>query len=273
MEVNGFTFSDEQLEDYLSFAKGIALKAGEINEKYFNKDNKGIDYKVDRTIVTLADKEINSYLIEKAREKYPDIAIDGEEEKYGDSKIKWICDPVDGTAMFARNIPVSVFSLGLVVDGKPILGVVYDSFTKSMYSAIIGKGAYLNDQRISVNDYNYDDKEGVGNFDMWPTAEFDVTKFLSEVCRREYFVGIGSVIRASMCVASGKFNVAIFPGTINKYCDMAAAKVIVEEAGGIVRNFYGEEQRYDEQLKGAIISNKVVYEETLNIIKEKVLNK
>lgn len=264
---------EKTLEEYLEFAKDIANHAEKIMLKYFSGNNKGETYKVDKTIVTLADKEINSYLIERVKEKYPNHSVDGEEESFGESKYKWICDPVDGTAMYAREIPVAVFSLALVVDGESVLGVVYDPFTKSMYSAIKGKGTYLNDNKITVNDYNLDDKECVCNFDMWSNAEYNIFDVIKKLGEKTYFVSIGSVIRGSMCVASGKFAVALFPGTVRKYCDIAAVKVIVEEAGGIVKNFYGEEQRYDEDIKGAIVSNKVVYEEVKNVLKEYCLDK
>ena len=73
-----------------------------------------------------------------------------------------------------------------------------------------------------------------------------------------------------MCVANGEFTFAIFPGTKHKNCDIAAVKVIVEEAGGKVTNLFGEEQRYDKDLKGAIISNGKVHDKVLNIIKENI---
>ena len=104
---------ENNLEEYLKFAKNIAKYAGKIMIKYFNKDN-GSSYKGDRTIVTLADKEINTYLIEKVKEKYPNHSVDGEEQQFGKSDYVWVCDPVDGTAMYARHIPVAVFSLALV---------------------------------------------------------------------------------------------------------------------------------------------------------------
>ena len=85
---------------YLDFAKDIARYAGKIMLKYFNNEN-GEKYKVDKTIVTLADTEINSYLVKRVKEKYPSHAVDGEEEQFGKSNYKWVCDPVDGTAMYA----------------------------------------------------------------------------------------------------------------------------------------------------------------------------
>ena len=254
-------------EKYLEFAKEIAKEAGKIMTKYFNMEGVS-SYKGDKTIVTLADKEINSYLVKRVKEEFPTHSVDGEEESFGESEYVWVCDPVDGTAMYARHIPVAVFSLALTFNGTPLVGVVYDVFTDSLYVAQKGKGAYKNNEKISVNDINLDDMRSVANFDMWPEAEYNIFDVLKELGKETYFVGLGSVIRAGMCVASGEFTCAIFPGTKHKNCDIAAVKVIVEEAGGIVTDFNGNEQRYDRDINGAIISNKVVYNKILKAIKE-----
>jgi len=120
---------------YLEFAKEIAKEAGKIMLNYFNENN-GATYKGDKTIVTLADTEINSYLIKRVKETFPTHCVDGEEEQFGKSDFVWVCDPIDGTAMYARHIPVAVFSLALVINGNPVVDVVYDPFTQNLYSAI-----------------------------------------------------------------------------------------------------------------------------------------
>ena len=139
---------NNMLQEYLEFAKDIAKYAGEVMLKYF-KQNNGASYKGDKTIVTLADTEINTYLIQQVKEKYPTHSVDGEEEQFGKSDYVWVCDPVDGTAMYARHIPVAVFSLALVVKGEAKLGVVFDPFTNSLYTAIKGEGAYKNGETIT----------------------------------------------------------------------------------------------------------------------------
>lgn len=254
---------------YLEFAKEIAKEAKRIMLKYFNIEN-GSTYKEDKTIVTLADKEINCYLIKRVKEEFPEHSVDGEEETFGKSNYVWVCDPIDGTTMYARHIPVAVFSLALVIDGKPIIGVVYDVFTDNLYTAIKGKGAFKNGKKISVNSIPLGDMRSVSNFDMWPHAPYNIYKIIEALGKETYFVSIGSVIRASMCVASGEFSLAIFPGTIHKNCDIAAVKVIVEEAGGKVTDLYGNEQRYDTNINGAIISNELAYSQVLETIKELV---
>ena len=254
-------------EEYLEFAKDIAKEAGKIMLKYFNMDN-GASYKGDKTIVTLADTEINSYLIKKVKEIYLDHSVDGEEEQFGKSDYVWVCDPVDGTAMYARHIPVAVFSLALVVKGESKIGVVFDPFTNNLYTAIKGKGAYKNGKKITVNDYELDDMKTVGHCDLWPSADYNISKVIGELGEKSYFVNIGSIIRACMCVAIGDFSLAIFPGTKHKNCDIAAVKVIVEEAGGKVTDLFGNEQRYDESINGAVISNGKVHEEVIKTIKQ-----
>ena len=256
-----------EYENYLQFAKEIANEAGKIMKKYFIRKDIS-SYKGDKTIVTLADQEINSYLIKRVKEKFPTHSVDGEEEQFGSSKYVWVCDPVDGTAMYARSIPVAVFSLALVIDGESTIGVIYDPFTNQLYSAIKGQGAYQNDEKILVNDNDLSDMKSVSHYDMWPNAEYNIFPVLQELGIQTYFVGLGSIIRACSCVASGEFVLAIFPGTTHKNCDIAAAKVIVEEAGGKVTNLFGEEQRYDRSIKGAVISNGRVHNEVINTIKK-----
>lgn len=254
-------------DEYLNFAKEMAYKAGEIMLKYFETDN-GATYKCDKTIVTLADKEINHYLIEKVKEKFPSHSVDGEEETFGNSKYVWVCDPIDGTAMYARHIPVASFSLALVIDGKPEVGVIYDPFLKHLYSAQKGKGAYKDDLKITVNDIELEDKRAVSHYDMWPRPGYNIYDVIKELGEKTYFINMGSIVRACTCVASGEFVACIFPGTKHKNCDIAAAKIIVEEAGGKVTDLFGNEQRYDQDINGAVVSNGKVHKEIMEVIKK-----
>lgn len=258
---------EDERKEHLEFAKQIAYKAGEIMLKYFNQKDIS-SYKGDKTIVTLADKEINLYLIEQVKKKYPNHSVDGEEEQFGKSNYVWVCDPVDGTAMYARHVPVAVFSLALVINGEPIVGVVYDPFTDSLYSAIKGEGAYKNEEKINVNNYKLEDIRSACHCDMWPKAKYNVFDVLKELSKITRLNDIGSITRASCLVATGDYTLTIFTGTEHKNCDIAAVKVIVEEAGGKVTNIFGEEQRYDKSIQGAIISNGIVHEEVVETLRK-----
>ena len=84
--------------------------------------------------------------------------------------------------------------------------------------------------------------------------------------KKTYCVSVGSIIKAGVLVADGKFNLALYPGTKNKNCDIAAIKVIVEEAGGKVTDLYGRDQRYDTDINGAVISNGINHDEIIDLL-------
>lgn len=258
-----------EYQRYLEFAKSVAYEAGEIMRKYFGK-NPDSEFKEDDTIVTVADKEINNMVIERVKVAFPKHAINGEEASYAqDTKHVWVCDPIDGTNPFAMALAVSVFSLAYVYDGEPLVGVVYDPFTDRMFWAVKGGGAFINEDRTYVNAQGFEPKARI-NFDWWSNAEYDVLTPLIEISKRTgaYLLSPGSATHAAVLVAQGDFVASVFPGTKGKCVDIAAAKVIVEEAGGKVTDLFGEEQRYDGDIRGTIVSNGVVHDELVELIQQ-----
>jgi len=173
--------------------------------------------------------------------------------------------------MYARHVPVAVFSLALVIDGEPVIGVVYDPFTDNLYTAIKGKGAYRNNIEISVNDYSLEDIRTCCHCDMWSKAKYNICEVFKELRNKTRLNDIGSITRASCLVATGDYSLAIFTGTDHKHCDVAAIKLIVEEAGGKVTDLFGNEQRYDRSIRGAIISNGRVHNEVIQLIKKYII--
>ena len=212
-------------------------------------------------------------VISEVKKKFASHAIDGEEEKSGKSKYTWVLDPIDGTAMYRNHIPVAMFSLALVEDGKPVVGVALDPFTDTLYEASLGQGAYQNGKPIYVNKNYLEDPSSIAQVDKWPTATYDLYDVEKEIGKKTYLVTLGSIVHAGTLVASGGFTLALFPGGEGKNCDIAALKIIVEEAGGTVTNLFGEEDRYDEAIHGAIISNGIVHQEIVDLIKEKGISK
>jgi myo-inositol-1(or 4)-monophosphatase len=129
----------------LNFAKQLARDAGVIMKKYFRSDAAGTHIKNDKTLVTLADTEVNSLVIARVKEKFPSHSVLGEEKSFDvqDAKFTWVCDPVDGTQPFAMGLPISSFSLALVDDkGDAVLGVVYDPFEDRLFEAVQNGGAF-----------------------------------------------------------------------------------------------------------------------------------
>lgn len=261
--------TDQQKQEYLTFAKGLALEAGEAMRQYFGT-KPGAHLKADNTIVTVADEEINQLVIDRVRAAYPDHDIDGEEASdHRGSDYVWVCDPIDGTATFARELPVSVFSLALVVDGLPEVGVVYAPFSDHLYWAARGQGAFMNDEQIHVSNKTFGQMAEI-NVDWWPSAEWDVMKAIHRLAydKGAYVTTPGSTTHAAMLVARGAFVASVFAGSKGKHVDIAAAKVIVEEAGGKVTDLFGESQRYDQDIRGAVVSNGVVHDEIIEVLKE-----
>lgn len=258
-------------QEYLDFAKEIALYAGKVMMDDYQKKIK-VDYKEDRTPVTEVDKTINHYLIEKVREHYPDHSVLGEEEIFNqNSGYVWVCDPLDGTGMYVNRIPVFVFSLALVYHGEPIIGVVYNPNEGNIYTAIKNEGAYCNDVKIHVNEKQLGDLGYKTNVEIFNNSIIDEVSLIQELKQVSKISSIGSVARSCMAISEGAFSCDVFPGTDHGNCDIAASCLIVQEAGGKVTNLYGEDQRYDRDIKGAIISNGVSHAEMLKLVKKHLL--
>ena len=106
---------------------------------------------------------------------------------------------------------------------------------------------------------------------MWSKAGYNICDVFEKLREKTRLNDIGSITRASCCVATGDYSLAIFTGTKHKHCDIAAVKVIVEEAGGKVTDLFGNDQRYDKDIKGAVISNGIVHEGALKAIKDYII--
>ena len=109
---------------YEEFAKQLAQKAGEIMKNNFSHGMKK-ELKRDKSPVTTTDIAINKLVISEVKKYFPDHDVKGEEESSfeNNSEYVWVCDPVDGTYPFSHGLPVFTFSLALVKNGKPVLGV------------------------------------------------------------------------------------------------------------------------------------------------------
>lgn len=253
-------------DKYIVFAKSVAYQAGDIMRAYFNGDM-GVELKSDETIVTRADKEINQMVIDRVSQEFPEHSVDGEEaSSQGGLDGLWVCDPIDGTNPYAARLAVSVFSLAFVKDGEPLVGVIYDPFTDRMFWATKGGGAFINDQPTRVSQAGLERSSRV-NYDQWSDSDYDVLTPLAKLSRETgvYLLSPGSATHMAALVAQGDFVASVFPGTEGKHVDIAAAKVIVEEAGGKVTDLFGNEQRYDRSINGAIVSNGLVHESLVEL--------
>jgi fructose-1,6-bisphosphatase/inositol monophosphatase family enzyme len=260
------------MEKYLEFTKFLAEEAGAIALKYFSFETNNI-WKGDGTPLTAADIEINDLVIKRINEHYPEHSICGEEKSdmKTASQFVWVCDPIDGTMPFSCGLPIFTFSIALVDQstGLPVLGLVNDPVMKNMYWAYKGSGAYRNGKKIAVSDNKSLQNTYLNTDASGKNIGFSNLPLLNSLSEQGCKVmKLLSVIYGGVQVANGKFVGTVF---YNPYAhDVAALKIIVEEAGGRVTDLNGNERRYDQDGVGCVISNTILHEDILRCVgKEK----
>lgn len=264
--------SDKELQEYLDFAKALALEAGEIMMKYFRT---GIDtqYKEDQTPVTLVDTEINSLVIRRVKEKYPGHGVLGEEESFNlNSDQLWVVDPLDGTPTFASGVPVFAFSLAYVEKGQPKIGVIYDPPAKRLSWALKGEGAYENGRRLDLGGHK---PEGKLIVSAWVVGGVNQAVFKSNEVDGKVAAALGKrggVVIFDMpiayvlpLVAAGNFDACI-TSVINPW-DLAAGSLIAKEAGAEVTDLFGQKiKRWDKDIDGVLVAAPTVHKELLGTL-------
>ncbi len=248
------------------FAMELAVDAGSIISHDFSMHVKK-ELKPDNTFVTGTDLKINNMVIKEISKRYPNHNILAEEYSLAAkaSEYTWVCDPIDGTISFSHGIPTAVFSLALVRSGRPILGVVYDPFQDRLFLGMYGKGATLNDKKISVSS----DKKVRGSiigFAAWQDAQEDITNAYPKMIKEGASVlMLGSITYMGALVAAGELSACVHPARMP--FDTAAVKVIIEEAGGKVTGLNGKKQRYNNRINGAIMSNGRLHDSLVSIVR------
>ncbi len=200
--------------------------------------------KPDGSPVTQADRECERLLARLIQEAFPDDGLLGEEGtvKASRSGRRWIMDPIDGTRDFVRGSPLWGVLLGLEIGGQVAAGVAHLPGLGEQYFAARGAGAYRNDNRIRVSAISSASSavlciNGLDKMSGQPFA-----KNLVDWMGKFWAVrSMGGTLDA-MLVASGRAEIWIEPSV--KEWDLAAPKVIVEEAGGRFFNFDGGSSIY-----------------------------
>ena len=134
------------LQDELTFAAELARRAGAVALEVYVGEH-GVELKGESNPVTVADRRINELLVDALRRRFPGDGIVAEESPdHGDALTArrcWFVDPLDGTKEFiAKNGEFSIM-LGLSLDGRAALGVVYQPTTDKLYRGVVGAGASL----------------------------------------------------------------------------------------------------------------------------------
>lgn len=229
--------------DELSFATDLARRAGAVLVDSYEQLER-IDYKSKRDVVTNADYASEHLVIGAIKARYPDDAILAEESGEHAGVVRddgsgngrtWVIDPLDGTVNYANGIPYYCVSIGLVIDGRPSVGVVFDPARDDLYAATLDGPATLGGAPIRastkkvLSDY-------VVSLAVIGRGGLMRERRIAPVIRIHRRMGSAALSLAY--VANGRFDAFIQNGGLSPW-DVAAAGLIAERAGAVVTDVSG----------------------------------
>jgi len=234
--------SAPSLEEDYALLKGAAREAGELALTYFRKSII-VKRKIDGSEVSEADLALDVALKLALHVPRPNYGWLSEETEDDPERLEhrrvWVVDPIDGTNAFLRHLPEWTVSAALVEDGVPVLGVVFNPATKEFFHAMRGKGAFLNDQPIAAST-----KSTLDGALLIASGGLFKKKIWKEPWPEVKTRWVNSVAYRLALVAAGEADATI---SLSAKCewDLAAAALIVEEAGGTITDHHGEAHRYN----------------------------
>ena len=178
----------------------------------------------------------------------------------------WVFDPIDGTTNYAHGLPIFCASLALEVDGRAIVGAVYDPTRRELFTAERGVGAWLNGTPLRVSHASalIDSMLCTGfPYSVHESVDEVVGLFGRFVGRARAVRRLGSAAIDLCYLAAGRLD-AFWEQQLNPW-DTAAAALIVEEAGGRVTTFDG--RPFQSRERTLVASNGVVHDEMLATIR------
>lgn len=247
-----------------------ALHAGHILRRGFGTNFVISSKTSDLNVVTEFDKASEKAIIDFIAEHYPDHVFLAEESGSSSedaSPVRWIIDPLDGTMNFAHHIPVFSISIAALIEEQVEVGIVYQPMTDELFVAQKGRGAYLNGNRLQVSRVT-DMRLAIGATGF-PYDQIEKRKQSIELFNRFLHVGnpiriIGSAALNLAYVASGRFDVFWLS---NLYpWDIAAGKLLIEEAGGLVTHYDGSKHDMFKQTS-ALATNGLLHDQVLPFLR------
>ncbi|PEP92445.1 inositol monophosphatase [Bacillus wiedmannii] len=230
------------MEEYLTFLKDIIFHAGSIAKN--QHENIKIYNKGTNDFVTNVDIEINQYIEKEINENFPSHNIISEENmseyRYLKNKeFTWIIDPIDGTTNYIHQGLNYTVSIALCKNNEVIISAVYDPTREELFHAIKNKGAYLNDKKIEISKIKSLNNRLVAL--SWNSSK----QISSEPFVITGLRNLGCASLEMVYVAAGRIGMVIYERL--QPWDFGAAKLIVEESGGIVKNIEGNNLNLNEK--------------------------
>ena len=227
----------------LRIIREIAAQAGQLALEH-QQDGFTVESKADESPVTTADRANEQLICSLLQKAFPEDGLMGEEGtmKESQSGRRWIIDPIDGTRDFVRGIPTWGVLLALEADGDVTVGACNLPAQGELYSAAQGAGAFKNGKPIRISSVQSPDQAvfcltAFNNMHRRPFGE----KLVSWMAQFWAVRSMGGCMDA-MHVASGRADAWIEGDA--KAWDLAALKIIAEEAGARFFNFDGGSSIY-----------------------------
>lgn len=233
------------------------------------KLDKNVKNKELNDIVTDVDIYMETKIIEKISEWFPEHSIYSEEkgEIVGNSDYVWFIDPIDGTINFAAGIPLFSTSVALKKNNETIFGLVVDYNQNHVYYAFEGKGAFCNNERLKVSN---NEKLSNSILSFCLTSHYN-DKHIKDILKVEE--SLASKVRGLRLVVSGAIELCWcasgkIDGVINVKPSIglssAAGKLFVKEAGGKITNLKGNER---DKIDTLLVTNGKIHDEVVLALK------
>ena len=260
-----------QIERRLELANQLVREASSIILNYFQTDLFELQKKGDGSPLTIADQETEQFLRREIDRAFPQDSIVGEEfdDKEGETEVRWILDPIDGTKSFISGVPLFGTMIGVEIAGKPTIGSVYFPALSEGIYASSGQGAWHfrgSETPVQANvSTNSNLAEAVIVTSEAETfADRDAGDVWQTLTDASYFARTWGDVFGYMLVATGRVDVMIDPEL--KIWDAAAVQPIIEEAGGSFTDWAGTPSIDAGE---AIGSNGMIHEQVLQITRSK----
>ena len=233
-----------------------ARKAGRTLIRDFGEvEHLQVSLKGPANFVSAADKRAEEIIfteLSKARPTFGFLMEERGEVKGTDASHKFVVDPLDGTTNFLHSIPLFAISIGLVKDGIPVAGVIFNPISDELYVAERGQGAYLGQRRLRVAARKRLD-DAVISCGIPHHERGDHERFRRELgVLQKQVAGLrrtGAAALDMAWVASGRFD-GFWERDLSPW-DLAAGIAIVQEAGGFVTDLDGG---MDTLTKGSVVA-------------------
>ena len=250
--------------DLYQACQKIVIEAGAIIETEKKREYK-IIRKSRKELVTEIDLIVQSYLSE-ALSAIGDCDIFYEEDKsQGKILLKecFIIDPIDATHNLVAGLPFYNLSIGYVKDDVPVFGIIYFPYSKDIYHAYQGEGAYKNLDQISISKNTVLEKSIISydnQFHLDQSIMINYQKLVESVFTTRI---LGSANRDACFIAEGVLDARVWNST--KVYDIVAGSIIVNEAGGLVTDFSAQPINLGN-INKVVMSNGGIHQELLELI-------